>query len=96
MSEEELEEIRIISEMYPDGIHKKLQADEMFEKLGYIYVTCEDGFFYYHSLSDTCIHFNTIKKNVSYYDYDSMLSHALNMQELQAINKKVEELGWDE
>lgn len=69
-------------------------ADIMFKELGYMYITCEDGFFYHHPLSDTCIHFNTIKKNVSCYDYDSMLSHASDMQELQAINEKVKELGW--
>lgn len=69
-------------------------ADKMFEKLGYcvdegriniyVYVTDDDGgstinFYVFHKES----------KSISIY------KTLLSKEELQAINKKVEELGWN-
>lgn len=72
-----------------DNLYKS--ADEMFEELGY-----KEEVKYREKVyekDDKIITFNLEKKNIicnNFYDgYES-----INMQELQAINKKVEELGW--
>lgn len=74
-------------------------AEEMFEELGYMEVRkkqntisycLKKGYFYY-------IVFKKNKKTV----YKSKgvpgkeVSSSISMKELQAINKQVEELGWD-
>ncbi len=71
-------------------------ADEMFEELGYekdinvsyglIRYNKDDKQFIRFIIEEKCIEANTISENRI-----DILS--LNMQELQAINKKVEELG---
>ena len=67
-------------------------ADEMFEELGYEKKETtwnEKGkkhFIEYNS-NDTQIQFSLDTKHI-------LITNILNMQELQAINKKVEELGW--
>ena len=69
-----------------------MSADEMFEELGYkIKETTwkEDGkkhFIEYNS-NDTQIQFSLDTKHI-------LITNILNSKELQAINKKVEELGW--
>lgn len=72
-----------------DNLYKS--ADEMFEELGY-----KEEVKYREKVyekDDKIITFDLEKKNIicnNFYDgYES-----INMQELQAINKKVEELGW--
>lgn len=68
-----------------------MKADEMFEKLGYtveegnknIFVYIDDGEYINHSF---VIH----KESKSITVYKQLTT----IQELQAINKKVEELGW--
>ena len=72
-----------------DNLYKS--ADEMFEELGY-----KEEVKYREKVyekDDKIITFNLEKKNIIcnnfYAGYES-----INMQELQAINKKVEELGW--
>ena len=72
------------------------KADEMFEKLNYYLIHCPDGFFFHNSNSDATIHFDTIKKRISCYSYDDMLTIGIELDELQAINQKVKELGWIE
>ena len=72
------------------------EADKMFEELGYIYITCEDGFFYHNPMSDSVIHFDIIKKRISCYSYDTGLANGIELDELQAINAKVKELGWND
>lgn len=74
-------------------------ADEMFEELGYekdinvsyglIRYNKDDKQFIRFIIEEKCVEANTISENRI-----DILS--LNMQELQAINKKVEELGWDD
>lgn len=72
-----------------DNLYKS--ADEMFEELGY-----KEEVKYREKVyekDDKIITFNLEKKNIicnNFYDgYES-----INMQELQAINAKVKELGW--
>lgn len=72
------------------------KADEMFEKLGYEVSNSE----FVEELNTTT---NTVVDNgyikIIFYNNKTMLIDAddiLNMQELQAINKKCQELGWIE
>lgn len=68
-------------------------ADEMFKELGYIEKFknhCEDEMYRKESS-------HQVGKSIKFYSYDKRIEIypcAINMQELQAINKKVEELGW--
>ena len=90
-SVDDLEEL--IATRRLNGLEDNLfkSADEMFEELGY-----KEEVKYREKVyekDDKIITFNLEKKNIicnNFYDgYES-----INMQELQAINKKVEELGW--
>ena len=74
-----------------------MNADEMFEKLGYEKVsdiTENTGYVYFKK-----------EKHSIYYEYPKIIFHNkikkitiqndyLSIQELQAINKKCQELGW--
>lgn len=71
-------------------------ADEMFEELGYeTSEKLKNGIVYLKEEEDEDI-------EISFIDYDDYgktvevdkFSNLITMQELQAINKKVEELGW--
>ena len=68
---------------------KKQIADEMFEEIGYnrtIYKDCID----YRK------RINKDVKNISFWIHTKTVENhqEINMQELQAINKKCKELGW--
>lgn len=71
---------------------KEKTADKMFEELGYEIKEItwkEDGkkhYIEYHS-SDTVIQFSLDTKHI-------LITNILAVQELQAIYKKCEELGW--
>ena len=73
----------------------EITADEMFKELGYTIIRldtpatiyCE----YYNKKTEDIIQFWD-DKTISKYNEDE--SDYITMQELQAINKKVEELGW--
>lgn len=70
------------------------KADKMFEKLGY---KKKDTYwkedkqipFIEYSTDEISIEFSIGTKHI-------MITNLINMQELQAINEKVKELGWDE
>ena len=67
-----------------------MTAKEMFEKLGYRYMRLlsnKEHIWYRHTKRKSEIVFNLIGKSISN-DY------AIKLEELQAINKQVEELGW--
>ena len=82
------------------------KADEMFEKLGYrIY---DDIHSIVYCLHQNFAHFKVIKK-IYFYKLEKDICIAqwnvtegikiitnITMQELQAINEKVKELGWNE
>lgn len=75
---------------------KEKTADKLFEELGYEkYITDKyQGYYQYDEQSNTmCILFILDKKAIAI-RYDGSNTPAVTMQELQAINKKVEELGW--
>ena len=68
---------------------KEKRADEMLEELGYK-KNFEDKYRanYENNGFETIINFDKEYKDVRVYN------NGFDMQELQAINKKVEELGW--
>lgn len=70
---------------------KEKTADEMFEELGYK-KNFEDKYRanYENNGFETIINFDKEYKDVRVYN------NGFDMQELQAINKKVKELGWYE
>jgi len=77
---------------------EELTADEMFEKLGYIksHIQKHAGMIedeYYYSKEHVLLTFWK-DREVSKYSDETETSDYINMQELKAINKKVEELGW--
>lgn len=68
-------------------------ADKMFEKLGYNNVRENENWIVYKGKTKD-IDFN---KKYKYIEAESgMSSEKITMQELQAINEKVKELGWNE
>ena len=66
----------------------------MFRKLGYYpsydYDKSKNEFAFYKAYSQKMIIFNSKHKDISVYD------GTITMEDLQAINKQVEELGWYE
>ena len=66
-------------------------ADEMFKKLGYEKTKVNEYWIIYKNLKKD-IDFNLKHKTIEV--ENQMQSEEFNMQELQVINKKVEELGW--
>ena len=71
-----------------------MTAKEMFEKLGYYssydYNKPKVDFAFYLKYSTKMIVFNIKDKTIE------IIDGAINLQELQAINKQIEELGWNE
>ncbi len=79
---------------------KEKTADELFEELGYEENEENDYYIEYQKQEECCCKFiklDLIDKSFTnfYYVVPEKQSY-LSMQELQAINKKVEELGWNE
>ena len=69
-----------------------MSADDMFEKLGYkkkeaYWKEEKQIHFIEYSTDEISIEFSIATKHI-------MITNLINIQELQAINKKVEELGW--
>ncbi len=73
---------------------KEKTADKLFEKLGYEKHSSksDERFDLYSSDNEHLIRivFNLRTKRIAIHCYNK----ALDMRELQAINKKIEELGW--
>ena len=75
-----------------------MSAKEMFEKLGYKEVNSQDKVAYFNKKDNVRIRFyelhNQYGKSIQIED-DCHMSTFIGMKELQAINKQIEELGWD-
>ena len=76
-----------------------MSADKMFEELGYKFFEENDYFIEYKNKLDNCskfIRFELLEKIFTsfYYVVPDRQSY-ITMQELKAINMKVEELGWN-
>ena len=74
-----------------------MTAKEMFEKLGYKQKIQNDVIYYFKEVnipkqygSSIFYHINFILK-----DKEIFISRNLLLEELKAINKQIEELGWD-
>ena len=94
LDDDELRATRILH-----GVDKEKTADKIFEELGYEKVSDireNIGYVYFKK-----------EKHPIYYEYPKIIFHNkikkltiqndyLSMQELKAINKKCEELGWKE
>lgn len=89
MDDDELKATRRLN-----GADKYSEADEMFEKLGYRKIeeinNENDRFIIYRNIHNKNINFAKLIKRIW---IDGSYSF-LTMQELQAINKKCEELRW--
>ena len=71
-----------------------MNADEMFEKLGYKIIIKNGNYIKYKKDDDNVYYFlNDVREYYKSGEYDGMCGNT-TMQELQAINKKWEELGW--
>lgn len=73
-------------------------ADEMFEELGYEILFKNEKMIQYEFegfYMDTEIKFD-LKGKIVLKEYSTGESQEITMEELQVINKKVEELGWNE
>lgn len=70
---------------------KEKTADEMFEELGY-----EKGSGHNLGNGEKYIYYSGNYNNINLYKKSKKINinGSFSMQELQAINKKVEELGW--
>lgn len=73
-------------------------ADEMFERLGYKKYTSDDCIMYMKDLFSVTFVLDNKTFITEYrqgdYNFPSIRAFEISLQELQAINKKVQELGW--
>lgn len=81
-----------------------MTAKEMFEKLGYKFIReCEYYLFYEKALKEDAeyendyLHISFEKQDKAFIKTygDDNSPEIITMQELKAINKQIEELGWD-
>lgn len=79
------------------------EADKMLHEIGYMKEYEDSSIEIWNYEERFCIRFNKICKSVDFRRKDKrqfwgLKYHriSIDMQELQAINKKVEELGWNE
>ncbi len=87
------DELRATRKMY--GLDKEKTADEMFDDLG-LWLERENGIeFEVKNDDDKVIKINKERKEIACFNYYDGFEW-LTMQELKAINKKCEELGWKE
>ena len=93
-------QIKIIDELL--GYNSDSEADKMFDNLGYKKCECSNKNTICYINGDERIDFDLYSKTVSVYEvYQSALNTAVNFSkaiskaEMEAINKKIEELGWN-
>ena len=78
---------------------KDMSAKKMFEKLGYKQVENNANYIgYKYEFSDASSIYSTIRfylpqQEIEFYYNDDILN-SIAVEELQAINKQIEELGW--
>ena len=74
-----------------------MTAKEMFEELGYKYEENNTEIIYFNSFRSRfqyLIVFYKDIKTIEKFKYYNNVSVGINVKELQAINKQIEELGW--
>ena len=70
------------------------KAENLFNKLGYSKIWCNEGFFYFNSDKNKCVLFDIKKKEWSVYDYDTLESRGYSDELLNAIFLQEYELNW--
>lgn len=73
-----------------------MTAKEMFKKLGYEYKNYAGYISYQKNINNTTyfIAFDNIKKNICKHQVSERYL-SITLKELKAINKQIEELGWN-
>lgn len=72
----------------------KVNVDNLFSKLNYYKIFCDNGFFWHNHENDKCVLFNLKKKEWSVYDYDTGESRGYGDELLKAILLQELELNW--
>jgi len=74
-----------------------MTAKEMFEKLGYKYTRYGNDIEFYKQFehAEVKIYFADFAKTIEM-SSDKDITFTIDIEELQAINKQVEELGWND
>ena len=72
------------------GAIKMSKANEMFEKLGYKLEESKSNIFIIDDIENIAITIHKLSKLIRFYKM------TISKDELQAINQKVKELGWNE
>ena len=97
LNDEELKATRELKAINKIVAGDEKTADEMFKELGYTIQKKGNGamiyYEYYNKKTEDIMQF-WYDKTVSKYNEKTEETDYISMQELQAINKKVEELGW--
>lgn len=70
------------------------EADNIFEKLGYTKHEDERSVYYKYKKFGNMIDFNLRSKEIHFHSDGIDTIGSITLQELKAINKKCEELGW--
>lgn len=71
-----------------------MKAKEMFEKLGYEKICDDVNYIIYNFEEHFEIRFYKPQQEFSIY-YNDEIYNTIDVEELQAINKQIEELGWN-
>ena len=73
----------------------KMTAREMFESLGYTLIRSDNCFISYEKNEINALtRFVFVMKDKKFYSEYNAVAHDITMDELKAVNKQVEELGW--
>lgn len=74
-----------------------MSAKEMFEELGYKQKIQNDVIYYFKEINIPKRYGSTIFYHINFIlkDKEIFISKNLSLEELKAINKQVEELGWN-
>lgn len=71
-----------------------MSADEMFDMIGYEKHKSIVNDLYYENKENDAIYFYEDTKSFEKINFEKIESIEITMKELQAINKKCQELGW--
>lgn len=72
-----------------------MNAEEMFESLGYTLIRSDNCFISYEKNKiDALIRIVFVMKDKKFYSKYNMVAHDITMDEIKAINQQCKELGW--
>ena len=71
-----------------------ISAENLFEKLNYGKIWCDNGFFYFNPKDNKTVLFDLKKKEWSVYDYDTLEPRGYGNELLKAILLQEFELNW--